>query len=246
MHAVPNENPIVLVLPRFSPWMKRLSIASAVVWVVCVILRSVAPNVLGTLFEFAALRGATTLGRWRLWTVGTYAWLDNPGGFAIAWTVLSFWLIGSPVERLLGAKRTLELVGLGILGGALVALAASRVSPSSFQDSVVGMGAASSALLAGMGFVYANQTVTFFGLAPMKGKHLVLALAALSVLLGLYSRSAIGAASIGGLASGAGWMWLAARRGGGKGSARRGRKTSGAHLRVVPKRDAASDPKQWN
>lgn len=247
---VRDERPIVLVLPRFSPWMKRLSIAVVAIWLLEILLGYTAPGAAQWLLNHLMLVGSRIVPRLELWRVASYPWLEDPGSFGAFWTVLSLWLLGSPVERLQGTRRVAELFAVGTIGGAIAAVAAGRLSIELYNEPVVGMAGFTSALLSALGFLYANEMVSFFGLGPMRGKHLILGLAAIDVLLALSSRSATGAASIGGLLFGAAWMWWNLRRdaSGGRGvGSGRSRSSSGARFRVVQGgKNESGSKKLWN
>jgi membrane associated rhomboid family serine protease len=232
---VSEEQPIVLVLPRFTPWMKRLAIFVSATWLVEVLLVQLAPAVARAIVLWLSLQGYRVIPGLQLWRLASYPFIEDPTRFGVIWTVITLWLIGAPIERAQGPRRIAELFVAGSLGGGLGALAASRLSINLALEPVMGMDGFSNALLAAMGFLFAEQQVTFFGLGPMRGKHLVLALAALSVLMALISRSAMGAASVGGLIAGAAWMWWVSRKRPTRGAERpaRSRRSSGARFRVV-------------
>jgi hypothetical protein len=240
------QQPLVVVLPRFSRWMKILSIYVAAAWVGQKLLEIVVPETRGLgALSWLVLIATRVVPGWELWRVITYPLVQDTRTIqSVLWTVLAFWWLGSPVEQAGGARRVLELAIAGTLGGALAVMIGSRVTPELLTDLAMGMAPVSSALLAGWGFQFADQTVSFFGFGRMKGKHLALGLGAISVLMGVYSRDADGLASAGGLLVGAAWMWFTTR---GRGGRRPGKRTSGvgaSRFRVVP--GGRDDRKMWN
>lgn len=258
-----DDQQLIIALPRFSPWMKRLSILVGALWAV----QLVAGFVVGDetvlrITGLLALIGGRVLSRYELWRLVTYAFVDEPHSLGVVWTVVGLWWLGSPVERTHGARRVLELLGVGVLGGAAVALLLSRVHIEFANDPVVGSAAAISALLVGWGFLYADEPLSFFGARPVKGKYLTMALAGVTVLGAVFRPTLSNLASIGGLLFGAAWMYLTrARRDGGASSGRgsRTRTVTGAtrrpgaaakssRLKVVPggRSDDEHDKKNWN
>jgi membrane associated rhomboid family serine protease len=125
--------------------------------------------------------------------------------------VVGLWLFGSPIEREAGARRLVELMVAGALGGVVATLIGAYASIELLDDPVLGMAPVTSALLAGWGFQYAERPVSFLGTWTILGKNLAVALGALTVLLAFLSRSAASLASVGGLLAGALWMWLRLR-----------------------------------
>jgi membrane associated rhomboid family serine protease len=246
---VPDDQPIVIVLPRFTRWMKIFSIYVAAAWVAEVLFAMLVRGAddAGPL-HWLALIAERVFQRFELWRVATYPLVQPAESISsVIWAVLAFWWLGSPVEQSGGAKRVFQLALSGTLVGAIAVLIGARLSPVVMVDRATGTVPISSAFLAAWGFLFANQTVSFFGLGRMKGKHLAIGLSVISVLMAMFRLSADGLASIGGLAGGAGWMWLATRRPGrGRKAGRRTSGVSGSRFRVVQGGRDDTDPKMWN
>jgi membrane associated rhomboid family serine protease len=248
----------MLALPRFTPWMKRLAIFVAATWVALAIVRLVAPGDDVHVIAWLALIPQTVFSKLQLWRIATYALVDDPTDVSRPiWAILAFWWFGSPVERRAGANRVLQVLAAGVLGGAAFLLAIAIIVPALRFDLAVGMQSASGAMLAAWGFIHADEWMNFFGLARIKGKHLALALFALTALTALIGRHAVGMVSLGGFLAGAAWMWIVSRRGsrGQSGGAPRkpGSRTSGTKpagkFRVLSGgRDGGDDDdrKMWN
>jgi membrane associated rhomboid family serine protease len=249
---VADEQPIVVVLPRFTRWMKVLSLYVAGVWLAEIVLGFVIGDYALLPLAYLALIPARVFAHLEVWRIPGYALIEDPKASGAIWTVLSFWWFGSQIERETSAARVFQLLAAGTLGGAVVALLAALVAPASATGAAVGLGPGASALFSAWGYLYAEQPVSFFGMGRMKGKHLALGLGALTLLLALLNRSTDGFASVGGLLAGPAVMWTGRRRGGGG----RPRKTggpgwvhshrTGSRFKVVIGGRTDNDKKLWN
>lgn len=245
-----DEQPIVVVLPRFSRWMKVLSIYVAGVWLAEIVLGYLIGEV--ALLPLVALEliPARVFSHLEVWRVIGYALVEDPRSFGAIFTILSLWWFGSQIEQTRSVSRVFQLLATGILAGAATALVAAKIFPSSAQTAAVGLGAGSMALFGGWGYLYADRPVSFFGIGRMTGKQLAIGLGVLTLVMALISRSADGFASVGGLLAGPLVMWTSARGGGGRPGNKGGPKRqttgrTGARFKVVPG-GQTGEKKLWN
>lgn len=207
----PQERYVQVMLPRITRAMKLLSVVSGVVWLLEVLVSNTgiggATSALGA-FEWLALVPARVL-HGEVWRVVTHPFLHDPqGAVAILFNVVTFWLLGSPLEHEWGTRRVVHLLGVSTLAGVALVMAAAfalaALGDRRVMDGVtISPSAASTALVVAWGVAHAEDSLSFFGLAQLRGKHLVWITAAFVVLGLVMQRSGGNVASLAGLGVGA-------------------------------------------
>lgn len=155
---------------RITPWVKRLLIANAVVFLVTV---AVGPGLMADLFGFSPDRLLT-----RPWGILTYMFVHG-GLWHLLINLLFVFFFGPPLESRWGSDLFIKFYVICGLGGVLLSFAFSGAS-------IVGASAACYGILLAFGMIWPNATVHIWGLVPVKVKWLVI------FMVGLSFASAIG------------------------------------------------------
>jgi membrane associated rhomboid family serine protease len=194
---------------RLTPWVKRLIIANAVVFVV--VWTGVLP------FD-AAVRylGFNVSEAWREpWTIITYMFV-HAGALHVFLNMLMLFFFGPPLEERWGGKEFIRYYVICGAGGALLSLAFGG-------GTIVGASGAIFGVLLAYALNWPDSPIWIYAIFPVKAKYLVLFLGALS-FFSAFSRSSDGIAHfahLGGLVVGyvylkRGWRigerWSALRR----------------------------------
>lgn len=165
-------------LPRFGPASFWLTIAVA----------ATSAFVADTPLAGSLLVGPSFLGERALWEPLTAPFLfpDGKLGGLIA-TALLQWLVGSPVEARLGARRYLGLaLGGAILGYLTLGLLGLAV-PAALASAQGGSAPVDVAVLAAFGVLLAREPVSIFGVLPLTARSFAGAAAGL-LLVGQLAR----------------------------------------------------------
>ena len=196
----------------------------AVSWIIAIsvgcflVLAFVGEDTKAMLHGWLALDGAS-LARLQVWKLATTAVLvDTPLGFIF--DVLMLWMFVPTFERFWGTRRFVVFfvttLVVGNLVGALVGLLIAPLVP------ILGISPFIFAAIAAYGIVFANQDVRFFGVVPIKGKHLAIGMLVFVTIVVLLEQQWVFGASVYG-AMGAAYAlvtgkwqprvwWLKARR----------------------------------
>ncbi len=136
---------------------------------------------------------------WRQpWTLVTSAFLHPTFGALIS-SGLGLWFFGTPVEQQLGRSRTLAMLGLATLAGALAsALLGLVLAP---QSVILGAQPATMAAVVGFGFAYRSMPIMLFGLQPMRASTVAGLFAVIAMVVYLISGDVVG---LGGALAGGG------------------------------------------
>ena len=150
---------------HLTPWVKRLLIANAAVFLLTVF----APIMIGYLaFQPSAIM-------LRPWTVVTYMFVH--GGFwHIFFNLLALFFFGPPIEGQWGSREFIKYYLICGLGGAALSFVFAFNSP------VVGASAAVYGVMLAFAMLWPDMPIYIWGIFPVKAKWLVIALAVLSFL----------------------------------------------------------------
>lgn len=149
---------------RVTPWVKRLLIANAAVFLVTV---AVGYGVMADLFAFSPGRLLT-----RPWGMLTYMFV-HAGLWHLLMNLLFIFFFGPPLESRWGSDLFIKFYLICGLGGVLLSFAFSGAS-------IVGASAACYGILLAFAMIWPNATVYIWGLVPVKVKWLVIFMVALS------------------------------------------------------------------
>jgi membrane associated rhomboid family serine protease len=233
----------VLRFPPLTPAVRALLIALVTLFV----LEAVLQNFVGIpVFEWFALN-PTRLSPGTFWQLFTHVFVVPPVPgivFSLALSLAFIWLILAPFEARYGQARVVELALVAAVSAGIPALLVGQLLPS-LAGHLAGPETITLAAISGYAVMLPQQAeVSFFGLFPMRAKHLIGVVVAFSVLGFLTSRNAVQlAADFGAIGGGIAFCkyWI-------EGNWRRAkpRKAQGArggHLHAV--RDDEKGPKRW-
>lgn len=234
----------MLRFPPLTPAVRTLLIALLALFVVEAVLQ----NFVGVpVFEWLALH-TRTLSPATAWQVFTHVMVVPPvpgSVFALGLSALFLWLILAPFEARYGQDRVVQLALFSAVAAAVPALLVGQLMPR-LSGYVAGPGTITLAAIAAYAAILpAHAEVSFFGVLPMRAKHLIGLIIALSVLGFLTTRDAAQlAADMGAIAGGVGFSKWWMQRPTLFGKPRRGR-TRGGPTKLRAVRTPEEERKRW-
>ncbi len=206
---------ISLSFPPFTPWVKRLVIACAAVYLLQVILEATSFPAYGYLMRFFGLSGAGVI-HGMIWQLVTYSFLHG-GLWHLLINMLTLWMFGSQEEQDWGSRRFLEFYFFCVIGAALVSVGVSftgwGMTP---RTTTIGASGGIYGLLIAFGMLYGNRELFMFPIPFLiKAKYLV-AILIFIVLISTFQPAQGGVANfahLGGLLFGFLYLKLLPRRG---------------------------------
>ena len=149
-----------------TPWVKRLLLANAVVFLITI---AVGYGPMFDLFAFSPSRIAT-----RPWGIFTYMFLHG-GLWHLLMNLLVIFFFGPPIERKWGSDSFIKFYVVCGLGGVLLSFL--------FVNSqIVGASAAAYGIMLAFALTWPDSPIYIWGIVPIKAKWLVGFLAALSLV----------------------------------------------------------------
>jgi membrane associated rhomboid family serine protease len=230
----------VFRLPPLTPLVRSLLLVLLGLFVACAVLENFLSMSVIELFalEPRVLSFLTPL------QVLTYVWIMPPvpgAVFSLLLSLLFLWLIVAPFEERYGKRRVVELIAVAAVCAALPALLVGQLAPR-YAGLLAGPQIITLAAMCAYAVLlppYAE--VSFFGLLPLKPKHLLGIVVGFSVLGFLTTANAASlAADLGAIGGGVAFVkWWMQR------PPPRGSRKKPGRLRVVGKNDDDSGSKQW-
>ncbi len=147
-----------------TPWVKRLLIANAAVFLLLLLVPALAPYL-----AFAPARILT-----RPWTVATYMFV-HANFLHLLFNMLGLFFFGPPLEARWGSREFLKYYLICGLGGALLSFVFG------LYGAVVGASAAVFGIMLAFALNWPNAPIYFWGIFPIPAKWLVAILAAMSL-----------------------------------------------------------------
>ena len=163
-----------LSFPPFTPWIKRIIIVSAAVYLVELLLRNAAPLIQSELVVYGGLVPALVV-RGMLWQLVTYSLLHY-GVWHLVINMLTLWMFGSQEETDWGSRKFLEFYLFSVVGAALITIvvAYAHLGMTPATDTIGASGGVYG-VLAAFGVLYGDREVFLFPFPfSMKAKYLVL------------------------------------------------------------------------
>lgn len=190
-----RTNSMMLSFPPFTGIIRKIILVTVAIFFVLLLLRSVAPNVVGNIIAIAALTPVKVM-HGAVWQLITYSVLSG-GIFQIVFDMLSLWFIGAYLETTYGTRWVAELYFFSVIGAALTVIAISYTHVFHMTPEATTYGASGGifGLLVAWAVLMGDQKFLLFPLPiSIQAKYLVI----LYLLVALAS-----------VISGAGFMYLA-------------------------------------
>jgi membrane associated rhomboid family serine protease len=163
---------------RFPVGLKWLLIANVGIFVVSFILRA---SSFGLFLNNFALVPSDVVQGLRLWEPFTYMFLHGASIGLILWNMLALWMFGAELERLWGTAKFLRFYfSCGVIAAIAVIICAYLFGGTGLAS--FGSSGAINGILVAYGLMFANNTVLFGFLIPMKSKYFVMIIGAIVVL----------------------------------------------------------------
>jgi membrane associated rhomboid family serine protease len=180
-----SRDPVVLALPPFFGFTRRVVLVSAAVFAATLILGAVAPRADGFLLAHATLQPGEAFRQ--PWQFLTYSFV-TPGLLSVLFAALSVWFFGSALEEARGTRWVREYFFSAAIGGGLLAVLLSltvfRTTPRLGPDSAMtGLWPVVMALLLAYARLFPDRELSLYFVLKMKAK--VLAAVYLLVYLAL-------------------------------------------------------------
>ena len=172
---------VALGVPQVTPMVKKLIIANAAIWVLQATVDLI-PAI-----GYPGL--ATWLGAWPsriasgwIWQVATYQFLHG-GPFHLLFNMLYLWMFGSELERAWGQRSFLNYyLVCGTGAGVIIAIAGILAGSGAYT---IGASGAIYGLILAFGIVFAERTVLFMLIFPIKARTMALILVGISFFYSL-------------------------------------------------------------
>ncbi|PYX10694.1 MAG: DUF1751 domain-containing protein [Acidobacteria bacterium] len=156
---------LTLSFPPFTFWVKRIIIASVVIFFLQVLLGAVTPLGKGYFELYAGLVPALVVHYGMVWQLLTYSFLHGSVGHVLI-NMLMLWMFGAQEEQDWGPKRFIEFYLFCIAGAALVTIAVAYSPLPGVTPATTTMGASGGVygILMAFGMLYGDM---------MKAKYMV-------------------------------------------------------------------------
>jgi membrane associated rhomboid family serine protease len=204
-----------LSFPPFTPWVKRIIIASVAIYFLQVLLGAVTTMGGSYLIALFALIPSAVVHGW-IWQVVTYSFLHASVGHVLV-NMLMLWMFGAQEEGDWGSKKFLEYYLFCVVGAALttIAVAYSPIQGVSPVAPTIGASGGVYGILAAFGLLYGDREIFMFPLPfMMKAKYMVLIMVFLVVIATFQpSQGVANFAHLGGLLFGFLYIKFLPRRG---------------------------------
>jgi membrane associated rhomboid family serine protease len=170
-----------IALPPFTRWVVRLLIIHTVGYILWLVLGrwEVAPTVAKEMVLFPS-----DVHKGHVWQLVSYLLtFGRPQDFVF--DMLGLWLFCGPLEQRIGSRRfILFYVSLGVVSAAVVTLLAWPIEAIA-RIPILGPSGVLLGAVVAWGFLFAEQEIYFFGLLPLKGKHLMLLVLGITLIYAL-------------------------------------------------------------
>src|SRR5229473_2136605 len=119
---MPSGRTLSLSFPPFTPWVRRIIITCAGVYVLATLLGRFSPQWYEALDQYFSLVPALVVRRGMLWQLVTYSLL-HVGLWHLLMNMLTLWMFGSQEELDWGPRKFIEFYLFCVVGAALVTVA---------------------------------------------------------------------------------------------------------------------------
>lgn len=184
---------------ELTPVVKRLLIACTAITVALLVLARVDPGLASVVFHYTVLSPGLVVHGF-VWQLVTYLFIHiDP--MHLLFNMLGLYFFGPMFERTWGPRSFLRFLLLAGVGAGVVVVLAGLAIPA-WDEPTNGLSGAIVALVTAFAVMYPEQQVYFYGLLPIKGKHLVLIGIGLDLLFALAGSNTSLPAHLGGYGMG--------------------------------------------
>ncbi|MCP3978698.1 MAG: rhomboid family intramembrane serine protease [bacterium] len=165
-------------VPGMTPVVRGLIIACVSVWVVQLVALKMG-------IELSRIFGVVPYGvlHGRIWQPVTYMFLHTTQGlFHLLFNMLMLWMFGSDLERYWGGRGFLRFYLVAGVGAGLFAVALGLISEGMSRVATIGASGAVYGLIIAFGMIYAERTILFMMIFPMKARTMAMILFGVSFL----------------------------------------------------------------
>ncbi len=166
---------LTLSFPPFTFWVKRIIIASVVIYFLQVLLGAFLP-LGGRYFElYAGLVPGLVIHYGMIWQLLTYSFLHGSVGHVLI-NMLMLWMFGAQEEQDWGPKRFIEFYLFCVAGAGLVTIAVAYSPLPGVTPATTTLGASGGVygILMAFGMLYGDREIIMFPLPfMMKAKYMV-------------------------------------------------------------------------
>jgi membrane associated rhomboid family serine protease len=157
--------------PSLTPYVRGLMIACGVMWLLQVLLWGTAQL---SLAGYLGLVPGLVIRGW-LWQPLTYMFLHSPQDlFHILFNMLLLWMFGGELERHWGSRAFLRYYLVCGVGGGVFATVMGYLPGGSPVIPTIGASGAIFGLLTAYGLIFAERTVLFMLIFPMKARTMAI------------------------------------------------------------------------
>ena len=166
---------MTLSFPPFTPWVKRLIIICAAVFLIQVLLGRVGPQSERYVEVYLGLVPALVLHYAFLWQLASYSFLHGSLGHLLV-NMLTLWMFGSQEEQDWGSRKFLEFYFFCVVCAALVTVGVAYTGLPGVSPGIPTIGASGGiyGLLIAFGMLYGDREVFLFPFPfTIRAKYLV-------------------------------------------------------------------------
>jgi membrane associated rhomboid family serine protease len=158
---------IRLGVPGLTPFIKYIMIACGVVWLIQVLALKLGGVNIAAWLGVVPERVASG----EIWQPVTYMWLHSPEYlFHLLFNMLMLWMFGGELERYWGGRGFLRYYLVCGIGSGIITFLFNHFITDQSNVIVVGASGAIYGLFAAYGMIFAERTILFMLLFPMKAR----------------------------------------------------------------------------
>ncbi len=179
----PSGSSVTIGFPPVTPYLKMIMIACGAVWLLQVLLFNFGPRQGGVdlLTAYLGVVPYDVVFRVRIWQPLTYMFLHAPQTLThLLFNMLFLWMFGGDLERHWGSRAFLRYYLICGIGGGVSATLLGLTQPASAGVPTIGASGALFGLMMAFGMIFAERTVLFMLIFPMKARTMAMILFAIA------------------------------------------------------------------
>jgi len=171
---MPRGQTLSLSFPPFTPWIKRIIITCAGVYVLATLLERFSPQWYNYLEQYFSLVPVLVVRHGMLWQLVTYSLL-HLGLWHLLMNMLTLWMFGAQEEMDWGSRKFIEFYLFCVVGAALVTVGIAYLNIGlDPRTETLGASGGVYGVLVAFGMLYGDREIFLFPFPfSMKAKYLV-------------------------------------------------------------------------